>query len=359
MAHPTYPMYRDDRFPIRFPALLPVVEQMGRTASGRSWLARLPGMVREIEERWQLRLGAPFHGGSCSWVAPAELPDGTAAVLKVTWPHREAEGEGPALRAWDGNGAVRLLRQDRDLGALLIERCRPGTQLGDAPLPPTERLTLAAHLLRELWTAAPTLPDGPDGPNGPDGPDGPNGPDGPDGPDGLNGPDEQPVPNRELERVDAVCAEWADLVAERMRRLRPGYDPGLVALGADLLRTLPATATREVVVHGDFNPGNVLAAERRPWLAIDPKPMAGDPAYDPWPLLMQIDDPFTHPDPRRVLQERYALVAEILDEDPARLFAWSVARGVESALWSADHDDVAGGAEELTEIQLLAQLAGL
>ncbi|MEU9123380.1 aminoglycoside phosphotransferase family protein [Streptomyces sp. NPDC048506] len=315
MAHTTHP---DDRFP----AGLPVVEQMGRTASGRAWLARLPGMLREIEERWEVRLGAPFHGGSCSWVAPAELSDGTAAVLKVTWPHREADGEGPALRAWDGNGAVRLLDADRERGALLIERCRPGTALGDARLPPAERLALAAGLLRELW-AAPAPAAG------------------------------------ELERVDAVCAQWADLAAERMGRLRPGYDPGLVALGIELLRTLPATAAREVVVHGDVNPSNVLAAERRPWLVIDAKPMVGDPAYDPWPLLLQLDDPFAHPEPRPVLRERYALVAEVLGEDPARLLAWSVARGVESALWSADHDDIEGGAEELTELQVLAELAGL
>ncbi|WP_326617028.1 aminoglycoside phosphotransferase family protein [Streptomyces decoyicus] len=307
--------------PDRFPAGLPVVRQMGRTASGRAWLDRLPGIVREIEERWELRLGAPFHGGSCSWVAPAEHPGGGSAVLKVTWPHREADGEAPALHAWDGNGAVRLLRRSRERGALLIERCRPGTPLGDAPLPPAERLTLAAGLLRKLW-AAPTPPDG------------------------------------ELERMDMVCAEWADILQERMLRLRPGYDPGLVALGADLLRTLPTTATREAVVHGDFNTGNVLTTERRPWLAIDPKPMVGDPAYDPWPLLTQLDDPFTQPDPRRVLRERYARVADALDEDPTRLLAWSVARGVESALWSADHDDVVGGAEELAEARLLAELAG-
>ncbi|AJT62808.1 hypothetical protein T261_1120 [Streptomyces lydicus] len=307
----------------RFPADLPVIRQMSRTASGRAWLDRLPGIVREAAERWELRLGAPFRGGSCSWVAPAELPDGGPAVLKVSWPHREADGEAPGLRTWDGNGAVRLHRWDRARGALLIERCTPGTPLaGTAALPPAERLTLASHLLRDLWTAPAPL-------------------------DGR------------LERVDAVCAEWADLVEERMLRLRPAYDPGLVALGAVLLRELPATATREVVLHGDFNPGNVLAADRRPWLAIDPKPMVGDPAYDPWPLLLGIDDPFGHPDPRPVLRERYALVAGELGEAPARLLAWSVARGVENALWSAAHNDVAGGAAELTQAQVLAELAGL
>ncbi|WP_043267980.1 aminoglycoside phosphotransferase family protein [Streptomyces sp. CT34] len=309
----------------RFPAGLPVLTEMGRTASGRAWLDRLPGIVRDIEERWELRLGAPVHGGSCSWVAPAEGPDGVPAVLKVTWPHREAAGEAPALHAWGGRGAVRLHRWDRERGALLIERCTPGTPLGDAPLPPDGQLAAGARVLHDIWSQI--LPD-----------------------EGRLEP---------LERMDAVCAEWAELLQERMRRLRPGYDPGLVALGAELLRTLPAGAAREVVVHGDANPGNVLAATRLPWLAIDPKPMVGDPAYDPTPLLLQIDDPFEHPDPRPVLRDRYALVGEVLGEDPARLLAWSVARGAESALWSADHGDVAGGETELTEVRVLAELAGL
>lgn len=75
-------------------------------------------------------------------------------------------------------------------------------------------------------------------------------------------------------------------------------------------------------------------------------------------MLTQLDDPFTQPDPRRALREGYARVADVLGEDPTRLLAWSVARGVESALWSADHDDVAGGEKELAEVRLLAGLAG-
>ncbi|MET9295597.1 aminoglycoside phosphotransferase family protein [Streptomyces sp. NPDC003077] len=312
----------DDRSDGLFPPDLPVFREMGRTAAGCAWLDRLPGIVRDIRDAWDLRLDPPLHGGSCSWVAPAHLPGGGVAVLKVTWPHREAAGEGTGLRLWGGRGAVRLLRQDRERYALLVERCDPGTPLTEAPSPPAERLRSAAAVLRELW-AAPLPPDG------------------------------------ELERVADVCAEWADLLEERLIRLRPDYDPGLVALGARLLRELPATATREVVVHGDFNPGNVLAARRRPWLAIDPKPMVGDPAYDPWPLLEQVDDPFAYDDPRPVLRERFGLVAEALDERPERLAAWAVARVVENALWCADHDDTEGGAEEMETARVLAEVAGL
>ncbi|WP_399082972.1 aminoglycoside phosphotransferase family protein [Streptomyces sp. BBFR2] len=304
-----------------FPPGLTMLRTVRRTPDGREWLARLPELIRSARERWGLRLGAPYDGGSCAWVAPAGLPDGTPAVLKIGLPHREAEGEGPALRAWAGDGAVRLLDDDPALGALLIERCAPGTPLAAAPLPPEERLIRAAEVLRRLW-AAPHPADG--------------------------GP----------ERMADVCDAWAALVEERAARLRTGYDPGLVALGARLLRTLPRGARRRAVVHGDANPGNILAARRRPWLAIDPKPMTGDPAYDPWPLLAQIDDPFARPGPGPVLRARAALLGDALAQDPARLLAWSVARGVESALYEAAHGDLPGGAEELRRARVAAELAG-
>jgi streptomycin 6-kinase len=305
------------------PPSLPLFATIGRRGDGRIWLKKLPALVRQLQEHWSLRLGTPFHGGSCAWVAPVRLPDGGPAVLKVTWPHREAAGEADALELWDGNAAVRLYRRDRERHALLLERLDPGTELRSADgIPAEQRLVLAAAVLWELWSA--------------------------------------PVPGRTtLERVGDVAAEWADGVEERMRRLRPGFDPGLVAHGARLLRELPTTSRREVVLHGDFNPGNVLAARRRPWLAIHAKPMIGDPAYDPWPLIGQVDDPFAHPEPHRVLAERGTVLADVLGEDADRLFAWSVARYVESALWEASRGDIGTGAAAMGRARVMADLIGL
>ena len=303
------------------PPGLPLFDEMRRDDSQRSWLAALPDLIGTLRERWSLRFGAPFHGGTCSWVAPAWLPDGTPAVLKITWPHREASGEAEALRTWDGAGAVRLLRHDPENYALLIERCDPGTELGKHSAPDEDRLITGAEVLRGLWR--PQLPD------------------------------------VRMERLADVAAEWADTLEERMDRHRPDLDPGLVSLGGRLLRELPRTAEREVVVHGDFNPGNVLAADRGGWLAIDPKPMVGDPAYDPWPLIEQIDDPFEHDDPAPVLRERFALVADVLGADPHRLQAWAAARDIENALWCVEHDEPDGAVEAMESGRLLAGLAGL
>lgn len=277
---------------------------------GAEWLDSLPGLVDRYVDEWELRLGEAYGGGSGAYVVAADTSDGQRAVLKLGWPHREAKGEAEALRWWAGNGAVLLLRHDPAHYALLLERCDPGVPLTEAKLSAEERLTIGAELLAGLWdTGVPTT--------------------------------------SEIERLADVTAEWADLAEERMRQLAPPYDPGLVAYGSELLRTLPATASREVVVHGDFNPGNVLLSNRQPWLAIDAKPMIGDPGYDPCPLLMQVDEPFAYDEPLPILRTRIELLADILDEAPERLVAWSLARMVESALWYADRGEIANGSAEM------------
>src|SRR5258708_2058882 len=102
-----------------------------KTPERAAWLGRLPGALRTLERRWSLTAGTAFdgEGGTCAWVAPVTLADGTPAVLKLGMPHMEAEHEIQGLRFWDGEPTVRLLRSDDELGAMLLERCQPGTSL--------------------------------------------------------------------------------------------------------------------------------------------------------------------------------------------------------------------------------------
>ena len=110
--------------------------------------------------------------------------------------------------------------------------------------------------------------------------------------------------------------------------------------GIDLLRSLPADAARSVVLHGDFNPGSILSATRAPWLAIDAKPLTGDPALDPWPLLEQIDDPYeTSSRPEKVIEARGRLLAD-------------------AAVSAAGEGDHAWCAKVLGQARVLAEPAG-
>jgi streptomycin 6-kinase len=213
-----------------------------------AWRARLPRMVAGLADRWSLRLGEPFlPGGSCSWVAPARTADGGPVVLKVGWAHDEARHEPDGLRAWDGRGAIRLLGAHRDgrTQALLLEACRPGVPLSRA-LPGPEQDAVLAGLLRRLWITPP--PGGPFRPLG------------------------------------EMCADWARMFSKdygSARALgRDQVDPGLARAAMSLFRELPAAAPDSVLLATDLHHDNVLASEREPWLAIDPKPYTGDPAYD-------------------------------------------------------------------------------
>ncbi|MBU7600588.1 aminoglycoside phosphotransferase family protein [Streptomyces sp. P38-E01] len=300
-----------------------VVRNLGGDPDGAAWLRRLPRLVEEFTARWDLRAGPPYPGGSCSWAAPVRRADGTPAVLKLSWPHPEAACEAAALRRWaaeENPAAVRPYAWDEERYALLLERCEPGTNLlsSEPSTTPVERLTAGLDLLRELWTALRELP----------------------------GPDAAPP------ELAEVCAGWADSVEERFARMGGvlGADPGPVRRGAALLRELPRRAPDRVLLHGDFNPGIVLAARRRSLLAIDPKPMVGDPAYDPWPLLDQL--------PARLpLRARLLLAQERTAQPAGRLAAWGLARTVECALWAAHRGAAADARAALDGTAELADLA--
>src|SRR6266571_7747242 len=95
---------------------------------GRQWVERLPELLARYEERWQLKIGAPFSNLSYHYVAPAVRADGTEAVLKAGLTD-EFPSQPLALQICGGHGMVRLLEFEERDGIMLMERLRPGTTL--------------------------------------------------------------------------------------------------------------------------------------------------------------------------------------------------------------------------------------
>jgi streptomycin 6-kinase len=178
------------------------------------------------------------------------LADGTEAVLKIPVDDDvESVHEPEALRFWDGRGAVRLIDRDSGSRAYLIERCVPGTPLGRAY--DDEALEAIAAALERLWRP--------------------------------------PSEDVSWRRIDAVAERWIDeLPRDRARHGRP-YEQRLLDEALDALRTLPASQGRLVLCHQDLHGGNLLRAEREPWLAIDSKPIVAEPAYDAVPAVRDLD----------------------------------------------------------------------
>ena len=271
-----------------------LIRPPGETPAYDAWLARLPQTVAGLAARWSLRLGEPFRpGGSSAWVAPAVAAAGGPAVLKVAWVHDESEHEADGLRAWDGRGTVRLLRAHRDgaTQALLLEACRPGAPLCDV-LPGPEQDVVVAGLLRKLWIPPPAA-----GPFRP---------------------------------LSGMCAGWArrfwmDYAAQGAIG-RERVDPGLARAAMALFRELPASAPDTVLLITDLHHLNVLASEREPWLAIDPKPYTGDPAYDVLQHMLNF--------PERLLADPAgfaARMAGLTGLDAARVRLWLFARCVHAS----------------------------
>ena len=268
-------------------------------AAGIEWLNRLPSIIADCTQRWSLTVMPPFQPLSYNYVTPAIRADGTDVVLKVGVPNPELLTEIEALRLFNGHGIVQLLQVDRDQGALLLERLKPGTPL--TSLADDEQATsIAAQVMRQLWKPVPP---------------------------------EHPFP---------TVAKWA----AGLKRLREHFGGGsgpfpvsLVEAAETLFSELLGSMGEPVLLHGDLHHQNILAAERQPWLAIDPKGLVGEPAYEVGALLRNpMPQLLTAPQPGRIMARRVDQLAEELGFDRARLVGWALAQAVLAAWWSfKDH----------------------
>jgi streptomycin 6-kinase len=268
-----------------------------RGAAGAGWLNRLPVLIAECEERWSLEVDSPFPELSFNYVAPALRADGTSAVLKLSFPEDPGfEKEAEALRVFSGRGAARLLELDRDRGVMLLERLDPGVPL-TAVRDNEEATTIAANVLRRLWRPV---------------------------------PQDHPFP---------LVSDWARGFDRLRRSFGGGTGPmpaALVEEAEGLFAELLASQGEPVLLHGDLHHHNVLTAQREPWLAIDPKGVVGEPAYDTAALLHNPVELLERPRPGKVLERRIALLSEELGLDRERVRGWGVAQAVLAAYWGLE-----------------------
>lgn len=281
----------DKSFPI--PHALAEFAADGDNDKWNEWIARLPVYVADAVTRWSLQLGTPYDpGGMCSWVAPARNANGDELVLKMGIRHSEGEHEADGLRFWNGNGAIRLYDAyiTDDTCALLLERCTPGISLKQS-MPELEQDTIIAGLLRRLW--------------------------------------QEPPASHPFRPLQAMCDEWGNDLAEDAERHPGQVDTGLVRAGLEIFRSYAGTADHHVLLCTDLHADNVLAAQREPWLVIDPKPYVGDPAYDAVQHMLNC--------PNRVEADPHAFcqrMARLLDVEVERVTTWLFARCVQELFGS-------------------------
>jgi len=234
------------------------------------WRTGAPRIADEIAEEWGLRLGEPYVPGLCGHVVRATTADGTPAVLKVFFPDHESFQEPDALERWDGDGAIRLLRRDDERYALLLERCEPGVFLSASP----DALDVLIELLPRLWKSA----------------------------GGFH-------------TLEDEVAMW--------------IERSLDGAAVGLARELAESQGEQVLVHQDLHGDNVLAAEREPWLAIDPKPLSAEREFSVAPIVRSTE--LGHS--KRDALYRLDRLCDELGLDRERARGWTI---VQTLAWSGE-----------------------
>ncbi|MFD0415683.1 aminoglycoside phosphotransferase family protein [Streptomyces sp. NPDC127108] len=261
--------------------------------AGRAFIAALPARVAEFVDRWELKVVGESMYGMAALVLPVRRADGSDAVVKFQVLDEETEGEPVALRVWNGDGAVRLLDYDDATGTMLLERARDGLELSEyaetGPAETRKAVVILAELLARL-TSVPAPPG--------------------------------------MRTLGDIAGRMLEDTPAALKAIRDPGERALIARCADAVREVVGEPG-DRMLHWDLHFDNVLASDREPWLAIDPKPLAGDPGFDLWPAL---DNLFEADE----VCWRFDAMTEILGLDRERARAWTMGRLLQNALWEIE-----------------------
>jgi streptomycin 6-kinase len=271
---------------------IPAKLMRNHSEKSADWLAGLPGDVDEYLGRWELTVAGQPLSGEASLILPVVRRDGTEAMLKLQQVNDESEDEALALRTWKHDDVVEVFEDDPATSTLLLERLEPQT-LDDLP-DHVEATRILAGLLTRL-SAVPAPP-------------------------GI----------RHLRAVATAMVEDAPALIPRLTD--PAEQQLVRRFVAQTTEMLPEPGDR--LLHWDLHYDNVMAAKRQPWLVIDPKPLAGDPGFEVFPVLWnRWDDLVATGDVRQAIRDRFELMLEITGIDRDRALGWTAARILQNVLW--------------------------
>ena len=283
---------------------------------GQEQLDRLPAILTRCEQRWGLTMYPPFAHLSFNYVAPATRSDGTVVLVKVCTFSDEFLPQWEALRFFNGHGMVQLLGFDEADEVLILEYLQPGTLLSTVE-DDQKATSIIANVMRQLRC---------------------------------------PIMG---EHTFPTVKKWGKGF-ERLRNYYKGgsgpFPPRLLEEAERLFAELSASSAESVLLHGDLHHENILAAQRQPWLAIDPKGLVGEAAYETGALLRnELTRVFEAAQPRGVMERRVDQLADELGFERARIRGWGLAQAVLSVWWGIE-DSGEFNEEVLACAELLAEM---
>jgi streptomycin 6-kinase len=278
-------------------------------AEAEPWFDQLPELLARLGDAWGITYREAVPRGSVSVVMRCQTVDGTPVVLKATPDRSRLALETKALLAWTGERTPEVLRSDEDAGALLIEEIRPGASLAESGASPDTAaiatLTSALHRSDVLDGSFPDI----------------------------------------ARRVDYLFSASAKLY-ERTPGLERIVPRDVYERGHRQAMRLSHDSDRRVLLHGDLTPANILDGGAQGWIAIDPAPCLGDPAFDLIDLLMW------RADEAATIKARSEELAVATSNDADRMLAWCSAFAAMTAM-----EQASGGAAASDAIAAALELA--
>ncbi|MDJ0767287.1 MAG: aminoglycoside phosphotransferase family protein [Ilumatobacter sp.] len=282
---------------------------------GTTWLAELPEIVRAVAERWDLRIGDVYEGGTASLVVAANASDDTACVLKVAMPFDDAAFDTFDRAVYvhqvaDGRGCPRLLRHDVEPRALLLERLGPNLDRLGFGVP--DILTTVADTLREFWR--PVASDAPL-PTGAD---------------------------QARALGEFITSAWDELGRPCPRIV--------VDRALDLCQSRIDAFERSdaVLVHGDAHGWNTLQADEHGYKLVDPEGLISDRAHDLGVPMREYNEPLLQGDTVALTRARANELAERCGADEQAVWEWGFIERVSTGL--ANLLDFEEGGDEFLEV---------
>ena len=272
-----------------------------RGEEGKKWLDELPDIVEKLSERWQLEIFSPFTL-SYNYVCPVKRIDGSPAVLKLEFTTEKARTEFEALKIFDGDGVVKILEEDSGSKALLLERALPGISLKSVK-EDQKRTEIMIGIMKRLRKPAPK--------------------------------------KHELIFIE----DWGKSFERHRKQFNGGTGPFKKYVFEKAEKTffaLAASQKEKVLLHGDLHHGNILSAEREPFLAIDPKGIVGEAEYEVGAMLRN-ELPKNRAAAKKILDLRLDQLSVGLGYDRQRIKEWAFSQAMLAAVWVfEDHKKIDG-----------------
>lgn len=269
--------------------------------AGEKWLASLPDTVKKCEDEWGIKVQDPFPL-SYNYVCPAVTSNNNNVVLKISFPkNNEFVTEIEALKTFDKNVSIQILKEDLAGGAVLLERAMPGTRLREV-IPDGDQVHYASQVIHKLH---------------------------------------RPV-SQNLSITFPSLADWAKAF-DRHKAKYPGNSSpipkDIFDLGEGIFREFLQDKKEQVVLHGDLHSDNILSSERG-WLVIDPKGVIGEREFELGAYLRNPYYDFPEGSDHKTIEtNRIIQFSEELNFDRERIRSWALACSVISLVWFLEDEN--------------------